>query len=179
MWRPYPASLVEHVGLRATPRRGQDRRNKAILAQLTVLYGGGGGLLGNFCAPKLPESCSERILFHGSWNLPRIFWEISCGIFSWKLKDENRRSFSPHFRHIFRPCRRNISPAFSLAGLFGRRISAVFHRNTLRCVCATWLRVTVIFDILTQKHFKTVTATATWGNLVQMMFKVVIGNQWK
>ena len=66
----------------------------------------------SYCAPKLPEPRSESFLFHGSWNLSRTFRKISCGHFSWKLKDENRRSFSPNFRHIFRPCRRKVSPEF-------------------------------------------------------------------
>ena len=70
------------------------------------------------CAPKLPESRCERILFHGSWNLSRVFFkEISCAHFFWKLKDENRRIISPIFRCIFRPCRRNISPDFRSRGL--------------------------------------------------------------
>ena len=41
---------------------------------------------------------------------------------------------------------------------------------------------TVIFEIITfliQKHFKTVTVTIILGNLIQMTFKAVIGNQWK
>ena len=38
------------------------------------------------CAHKLPESRGEGILFHGSWNLPRIFREISCGQSSWNRR---------------------------------------------------------------------------------------------
>ena len=41
---------------------------------------------------------------------------------------------------------------------------------------------TVIFEIITfliQKHFKRVTVTVIWGKLIQMIFKMVIGNQWK
>ena len=41
---------------------------------------------------------------------------------------------------------------------------------------------TVIFEILTfliQKHFKTVTVTAISRKLIQITFKMVIGNQWK
>ena len=41
---------------------------------------------------------------------------------------------------------------------------------------------TVIFEIITfliQKHFKAVTVTLIWGKLIQMTFKMVIGNQWK
>ena len=34
-----------------------------------------------FCALKLLKSRSETIWFHGPWNLPRIFSEISCGHF--------------------------------------------------------------------------------------------------
>ena len=71
------------------------------------------------CAHKLPESRSERSLFHGSWNLPWILREISCGQISWKLKDENRQHLSPNFRHVFRTCRRNISPEFRSRGFFG------------------------------------------------------------
>ena len=68
------------------------------------------------CAPKLPESRGERILFHGQPNLSPIFREISCAHFSWKLKDENRRNISPFFRRIFRPCRQKISPEFRSRG---------------------------------------------------------------
>ena len=32
---------------------------------------------------------------------------------------------------------------------------------------------------LIQKHFKTATVTVILGKLIQMTFKVVIGNQWK
>ena len=64
------------------------------------------------CAPKLPESRSERILFRGQPNLSPIFREISCAHFSWKLKDENQRKISPFFRRIFRPSRRKNSPEF-------------------------------------------------------------------
>ena len=40
----------------------------------------------------------------------------------------------------------------------------------------------VIFEIITfliQKHLKTVTVTVILGKLIQMSFKMVIGNQWK
>ena len=62
--------------------------------------------------PPLPESRCERILFHPSWKMWRIFREISCGHFSWKLKGENLRNVSPKFRCVFRTCQRKISPVF-------------------------------------------------------------------
>ena len=68
------------------------------------------------CAPKLPESRSERILFHGQPNLSPIFREISCAHFSWKLKDENRRKFSPYFLRVLHLCGRKISPEFRSRG---------------------------------------------------------------
>ena len=34
-------------------------------------------------------------------------------------------------------------------------------------------------SLIIQKHFKTVTVTVILGNLIQMTFKTVIGNQWK
>ena len=41
---------------------------------------------------------------------------------------------------------------------------------------------TIIFKIITfllQKHFKMVTVTVILGKLIQMISKMVIGNQWK
>ena len=42
--------------------------------------------------------------------------------------------------------------------------------------------LTVMFEMITfliQNHFKTVTVTVISGKLIQMTFKMVIGNQWK
>ena len=48
---------------------------------------------------------------------------------------------------------------------------------------ALWLTVIfeiiIIYTFLIQKHFKTVTVTVISGKLIQMTFKMVIGNQWK
>ena len=82
------------------------------------------------CASKLPESRGERILFHGQPNLPPIFREISCGHFSWKMKDENRRNVSPNFRHIFRPC--SLSGPFGITKPWERREQRFTERNSLR-----------------------------------------------
>ena len=48
-------------------------------------------------SPPLPESHCDRILFRPSWNMWRIFREISCSHFSWKFKDENLHFYSPKF----------------------------------------------------------------------------------
>ena len=40
--------------------------------------------------------------------MSRIFCEIFCGHFPWKLKDENLRKISPKFRRIFRRSLRKI-----------------------------------------------------------------------
>ena len=86
-----------------------------------------------FCAPNLPESRGERILFHGQPNLSPIFREISCAHFSWKLKDENRRKnfaiFSPHFS----PMSAKKFARISLSGLFGIIFCALLCSFSLLC----------------------------------------------
>ena len=69
--------------------------------------------------PKLPESRGERILFRDSWDLSRIFREISCAHFSWKFKDENRRQKFAKFSLRFSPFSANFFARISLLGLFG------------------------------------------------------------
>ena len=71
------------------------------------------------CADMLPESWGERILFHGSWNLPRIFCKISCSQFCWKLKDENRRIFRQIFTTFFAHVGETFRARASLWGLLG------------------------------------------------------------
>ena len=53
------------------------------------------------------------------------------------------------------------------------------------CQTRGFTRGTVIFEIITferlsnSKHFKTVTVTVIKRKVIQMTFKMVIGNQWK
>ena len=48
--------------------------------------------------------------------MSRIFREIFCGHFPWKLKDENLRKISPKFRRIFRRSLRRISQELRSGG---------------------------------------------------------------
>ena len=63
----------------------------------------------NHPSHKLPESRNEKNLFHGSWNLPRIFREVSCSQFCWKLKDENWRHF---FAQVFATLLAHVDETF-------------------------------------------------------------------
>ena len=68
--------------------------------------------MGGACwGTPLPESRGEKILFRPSWEMWRIFREISCGHFSWKLRGENLQHFRQTFAMFF-TCRRKISPEF-------------------------------------------------------------------
>ena len=49
--------------------------------------------------------------------MSRIFREIFCGHFPWKLKDENLRKISPTFRRIFRRSLRKISQELRSGGV--------------------------------------------------------------
>ena len=49
--------------------------------------------------------------------MSRIFREIFCGHFPWKLKDENLRKISPKFRRIFRRSLRKIPQELRSGGL--------------------------------------------------------------
>ena len=69
------------------------------------------------CQSRWPKSCPERMLLCPSWNMRRNFHEISCGHFSWKLKDENERNLWPIFRRVLRPCQWQTLPEFSLSGI--------------------------------------------------------------
>ena len=59
--------------------------------------------------PHIKNVC-KRTLFGALWKTSRIFREISCGNFPWKLKDKNLQTFSPNFRRSFRPSLAQISP---------------------------------------------------------------------
>ena len=63
-----------------------------------------------------------------------------------------------------------------------RRVAFDDDANAIICDGVSDTDTTVIFEIITfliQKHFKTVTVTVILGKLIQMIFKTVIGNQWK
>ena len=64
--------------------------------------------------------------------MSRIFREIFCGHFPWKLKDENLRKISPKFCRIFRRSLRKISQELRSGGLraqlFLPLIFALFRR---------------------------------------------------
>ena len=49
--------------------------------------------------------------------MSRIFREMFCGHFPWKLKDENLRKISPKFHRIFRRSLRKISQELRSGGL--------------------------------------------------------------
>ena len=89
------------------------------------------GVFGYFCADMLPESRGEKKLFHGPWNLPRIFREISCGQFSWKSKDENRRIFSPIFATFFAHVSERFGQSFAL-GAIRHKIFSLLLKDFLR-----------------------------------------------
>ena len=60
--------------------------------------------------------------------MSRIFREIFCGHFPWKLKDENLRKISPKFRRTFRRSLRKNFARTSLWGIAGTTILTDFWR---------------------------------------------------
>ena len=61
--------------------------------------------------------------------MSRIFREIFCGHFPWKLKDENLRKISPKFRRIFRRSLRKISQELRSGGLRAQQKNPLVSAN--------------------------------------------------
>ena len=70
----------------------------------------------NLVAPTSQSCSSERTLFDAVWKMSRIFREISCGHFPWKLKDENLQDDSPNVHRTFRASLAQISQELRSGG---------------------------------------------------------------
>ena len=82
--------------------------------------------------------------------MSRLFLEIFCGHFPWKLKDENPRKISPKLRRIFRRSLRKISQELRSGGLRAQQSARKNSRKNTRsmqinCFSAVWLPVRLFF----------------------------------
>ena len=80
----------------------------------------------------------------------------------------------------------SLVPTFSWGDLNGPMSPESFSKVYPYAAIGPWMALpsdnTVIFEIITflvPKHFKTEDGNGNSGKLLQMTFKMVIGNQWK
>ena len=111
------------------------------------------------------QSCnSERTLSGAVWKMSRIFREISCGHFPWKLKDEYLQKVSPNFRCTFHSSltRTSLWGKTGLTNITFVVVSPSLNGSATLFECFSWSRKTEVASHMQQCHTRSQNIFSAW-----------------